>query len=104
MNKKNNIVNVNLSFRNLESTPALTDYCQEKIGHVVKKYVHRDTDVKVVLLVEKSRQIAEAQLLASGSDIKASEESGDMYISIDKLADSLGEQLRRNKDKLTSHH
>jgi putative sigma-54 modulation protein len=104
MNKKNNIINVNLSFRNTESTTALSDYCQEKITNVVQKYVHRDTDVKVVLLVEKNRQIAEAKMLANGVDFKASEESNDMYVSIDKLADSLAEQLRRNKDKLTSHH
>jgi putative sigma-54 modulation protein len=40
----------------------------------------------------------------SGHDFFVKEESHNLYASIDMLADSLTNQLRKHKEKVTSHH
>ena len=61
--------------------------------------------VKVpILQVEKIRQIAEITFNNDGINFKNREESDDMYKSIDMLVDSLTNQLRRHKEKITKHH
>jgi putative sigma-54 modulation protein len=95
---------VSVTFRNTDSTAALKTYATEKIQHCVQKFNQQDTEVHVVLSVEKSRQIAEANFHTLGADFFAREESSDLYASIDSLCDSLTQQLRKHKDKLKSHH
>jgi putative sigma-54 modulation protein len=98
------LVNVNITFRNTDATDALKAYATEKIANCVGKFVHRDTEAHVVLKVERNRQIAEVSLRSDGADFAGREESDNLYASIDALADSISQQLRRHKDKLTNHH
>lgn len=93
-----------VTFRNTDSSEPLKAYATDKIGNCVQKFVHQDTEVSIVLKVEKSRQIAEVSLHSDGSDFHVSEESESMYASIDKVVDSLSTQLRKHKEKITSHH
>ena len=98
------LVNVTITFRNIEGTDPLRKYGQEKVKNCIQKFVHQDTEAHVVLRVEKARQIAEVTFRADGNDFKCSEESNDLYTSIDKLVDSLTQQLRKHKEKLTGKH
>lgn len=102
--KHNHIVNLNLTFRNTEATDPLKTYAEEKIVGCVRKFVHQDVEVHSVLRVEKNHQIAEASFNADGVSFHAKEESADLYSAIDALVDSLTQQLRKNKDKVTSKH
>ena len=104
MSKSPRIVNVNITFRNLAATDALQKYGEDKLKSCIQKYVHRDTEAHLVLLVEKNRQIAEVSFHVDGADFKTREESGDMYSSIDSLVATLSGQLRKHKEKITSHH
>ena len=104
MTEENRIFNVNITFKNTESTEAIKQYTSEKIITCLKKFVRGNTDAHVVLKVEKNRQIAEVSLHADGADFKVKEESPDLYASIDALINSLAMQLRRHKDKITEHH
>ena len=97
------LINVNITFRNTASTDALKQYAVEKLTNCLRKFVHQDTDVTFVLSVEKNRQIAEATFYTDGSPFNVKHESGDLYASIDGLCDSLTQQLRKNKEKLTDH-
>ena len=104
MDENMNEVQVNITFRNTDGTDALRTYAIDKIGHCIKKFVHHDTEVHVVLKVEKNRQIAEASLRTDGADFNGKEESDNLYSSIDALVGSLAHQLRKHKEKLTKHH
>ncbi len=104
MTNNDKIVSVHITFRNTEATDALKSYANDKIGNCVKKFVRQDTEVKLVLQVEQKRQIAEISLHSQGHDFKCTEETEDMYKSIDKLSSALSEQLRRHKERLTQHH
>ncbi|MBN8548005.1 MAG: ribosome-associated translation inhibitor RaiA [Deltaproteobacteria bacterium] len=97
-------VNVTIAFKNTEATEPIKKYATEKITHSIQKFVHHDTDAHVILRVEKNRQIAEATFHVDGADFIGREESADLYAAIDALADSLTQQLRRHKDKMTQHH
>ncbi len=97
-------INVNITFRNTEGTAALKTYASDKIKNCVQKFVHRDTEAHLVLTVEKNRQIAEATFHTDGHDFAAKEESEDLYQSINALVDSLSQQLRKHKERMTKHH
>jgi putative sigma-54 modulation protein len=104
MVNKQKHVKVSLNFRNTDPTDSLSGYAEEKVRNCVQKFAHHDTEVRVVLSVEKNRQIAEAQFHCDGADFSGKQESEDLYASIDALVDSLSTQLRKHKDRLTKHH
>jgi putative sigma-54 modulation protein len=104
MTESTRVINVSIAFLNIDATDALKLYTNDKIKHCVQKFAHRDTEAHVVLKVEKTRQIAEVSMHLSGADFFVKEESDNLYASIDKLVDSLSQQLRKHKDKMTAHH
>ena len=98
------LASVQVTFKNVESTEALKTYAMDKLSAAIGKFIHNPTEVHAILRVEKSRQIAEATFHADGHDFKGTEESDDLYASIDSLVNSLGHQLRKHKEKMTEHH
>ena len=94
-----NIISINLTFRNTDATEALTNYAKEKLEACLRKFIKKNTEVNAVLSVEKHRQIAEVSFTTDGVSFKNTEESDDMYKSIDTLIDSLTNQLRKHKEK-----
>lgn len=104
MPNSHRIVNLNITFRNLDGTDAVKSYATEKITHCLQKFVHHDTEAHMVLKVEKLRHIAEVSFRTDGADFNGKEESDNLYASIDALVDSLTQQLRKHKEKLKKHH
>jgi putative sigma-54 modulation protein len=104
MPENSKIITANITFRNMDATAALKNYASEKITNCLRKFARQDLEVSVVLQVEKKRQIAEVTFNYDGTNFIDSEESDDMYKSIDTLVDSLTSQLRRHKEKATKHH
>jgi len=85
-------------------TPALKDYVTGKFDRIVRHFDHLH-DVSVTLSVEKLLHKAEATLrCAAGKTIHADAQAADMYAAIDALADKLDRQVKKHKEKLTSHH
>lgn len=101
-NKK--IVEVKVTFRNTEPTDALNKYAIEKVRNCIQKLAHHDTEVEVVLKVEKNRHSAEATFRTDNADFHCKEESEDLYKSIDALIDTISEQMRRHKEKVKIRH
>ncbi|MBX7144538.1 MAG: ribosome-associated translation inhibitor RaiA [Oligoflexia bacterium] len=100
----NHTLSLNITFRGLDATDALRKYATEKLSHCVSKFLHQNAEGHLVLKVEKSRQIAELSMHANGTHFNGSEESEDLYKTLDLLADSISQQLRKHKEKLKSHH
>ena len=103
MSPNSKIVDVKITFKNTESTDAIRAYVNEKVKVCIQKFAHHDTEVDVVLKIEKNRHIAEASFRTDNSDFHASEGSDDLYKSIDALVDTLEEQMRRHKEKHKKH-
>jgi len=98
------LVHLNIAFKNTEATDALKTYASDKVTNCLKKFIHRDTEAHLVLKVEKNRHVAEIRFNSEGSVFKCKEERSDLYASIDALIDTVGSQLRKHKERITSHH
>lgn len=85
---------ISCTFRHMEPSAELRSYIEEKI-YKVKKYFDSPVETHIVLKVEKFRHIADMTLSIDGNKIKAVEQTGDMYSSIDQAMDNVEEQLRR---------
>lgn len=88
----------------MDSSDAVKKYAEEKLTKSLLKFIHQDTAAHVILKVEKRRHVAEIAFNWRGKEVAAKEESDDLYAAIDLLVDSLSQQLRKLKEKLTQHH
>jgi len=94
-------MNLNLTGRHLEITPAIRQHVAEKFTKI-KNHFDNVIDVNVVLSVEKLQQKAEASMHISGKTIHVESENADMYVAIDNLIDKLDRQVIKHKEKFTA--
>ena len=85
---------ISFTFRHMEPSTELRSYVEEKV-YKVKKYFDSPVEAHIILKIEKFRHIADITISTDGNKIKAVDESGDMYSSIDQAMDKIEEQLRR---------
>ncbi|HMO01962.1 MAG TPA: ribosome-associated translation inhibitor RaiA [Oligoflexia bacterium] len=97
-------IQLSITFRGIESTPAIKSHAEEKISAVLKKFIHHDTEARLILQVQKKEQIAELQFHADGADFHCKEIRDDLYAAIDALVATAANQLRKHKEKITAHH
>jgi len=91
-------MNLSVSGRHLDITPALRSYVEDKMHRVIRHFDHV-IDAHVVLSVDKLRQKAEVTLHVRGKDIHCACEESDLYAAIDLLADKLDRQVLKHKGK-----
>ncbi len=96
-------MNTQVSFRQMDTSPALRDYATGKLERIVDKYVNGRIDASVVMSVQKYWHIADFTLNIKNLTVKGQERSEDMYSSIDLALDKIEKQLRRHKDRLRDH-
>ncbi|PID43939.1 MAG: ribosomal subunit interface protein [Gammaproteobacteria bacterium] len=89
---------LNISGHHVDLTDALKEYVSNKIKRL-ERHFDNISNVQVTLSVEKQRQIAEATMYLSGTDIHATSENEDMYAAIDALSDKLDRQILKHKEK-----
>lgn len=89
---------VMVTFRHFEANDAIKNYAKEKILKL-KKYLERPVEARVVLAVEKFRNIAEATITGDGYTINGMEKTDDMHSAIDKLVDKLERQVMKHRGK-----
>ncbi len=87
---------VNITFRQMETQGHIKDYVKEKVNKV-KKYVQEPVTASVVLSTERFRQLCDVTIISDGRTFKGSESSEDMLSSIDKVMDKIERQLRERK-------
>src|SRR5512137_2054682 len=89
--------------RHLEATDALKQYATERFQRF-EKYLPRNSSATITLtVVKKVHHIAEAMIKADGVLIQASEETEEMYSSIDLLFEKIERRVRKYKEKITNH-
>jgi putative sigma-54 modulation protein len=93
---------LSVTARNLEITPALRSYAEEKLTRLTK-YLEQIVTVHVVLSVNKHRQTAEVTMRVRDLTIRAEEESDDLYSSIDLVVEKLERQILRYKERIMTH-
>lgn len=89
--------------RHLEATEALKQYATERFRKL-ERYLPRNCHATITLsVVKKVHHIADATIKADGTLIQASEETAEMYSSIDLLYEKIHRRVRKYKEKLTDH-
>jgi putative sigma-54 modulation protein len=95
-------MNIIISGRHLEITPALKTYAEEKVKKF-ERYLSDISEATVTLSIEKKyRHKAEVLLKANGVLIQAEGVTGEVYSSIDEVVEKLERQVKKYKDKLVS--
>ncbi len=95
-------MNIIVNGRQLEITPALKKYAEEKIGKF-EKYISNINEAIVTLSVEKYRHKAEVLIKVNGYMIQAEGVTGEIYSSIDEVVEKLEKQVKKYKEKLHSY-
>lgn len=95
-------MHVSVTFRHLDPTDALKEFATEKVSRL-EKYLHSTCDAHIVLSVEKYMHQADITIKAHGVMMRGKEKSEDMYSSIDRAVDKIERQVKRYRNKLTSH-
>jgi len=91
-----------VTFRHVDPSPALRAYAEEKLGRV-NKYLRRPVDAHVILSVAKERHGAEITLKADHVTMFAEQTTHDLYSAIDLAVDKLEHQAQKLHEKRRHH-
>jgi len=95
-------MNIIVTGRHIEVTPALKGYAEKKVARF-DRYLSNISEAVVTISVEKYRHKVEVLLKANGVLIQAEGITGDVYSSIDEVAEKLERQIKKYKEKLVAH-
>ena len=94
-----------ISGRNFEVTPDIRALLDKKLDKIEKKLFSDVIDVRVVLQVEKYRNICEILIVGKEHDVKAVQESDEsMQDAINAAVDHVKRQAQKNRRKIRDHH
>lgn len=96
---------IQVTGKNIETSPAFQDYVAGKIGAVLEKYVGMDLDGHVRIEKERGHFKTLCSIrLATGLSLESTGEGGDAYSSADAAVEHLEKRVRRYKRRLKNHH
>jgi putative sigma-54 modulation protein len=91
--------------RNFEVTPQIRTLLDKKLSKVVDKLFDDVIDVRVVLQVQKYRNICEILIVGKEHDVKAVQDSAEsMPDAINAAIDHVKRQAQKNRKKIRNHH
>ena len=93
---------VDITGRQTEVTPALREFAEEKL-HKLTKLLDDPIEAHVVLSIMKHRHIAEIQIKCRNIVLSGTEETADLYASIGEVVDKLERQALKHKEKIHDH-
>src|SRR4051812_39713891 len=94
-----------ISGRNYEVTPDIRALLDKKLTKVQERLFADVIDVRVVLQVEKYRNICEILIVGKEHDVKSVQESDDsMQDAINAAIDHVKRQAQKNRNKIRDHH
>ena len=99
---KGKIMQINFTGHQMEVTPALKAYTEEKLNKL-KRHFSKIMSIHVTFHVEELRHIVKATIAVAKGELNASSESENMYTAIDILVDKLDRQLIKHKEKTDDH-
>ena len=90
------------TFRNIDSSDSIKSYASEKLSKL-QRYMRAPLDMDVTLSLERHHHQVEVVLRSDGHTFVATEQSEDMYASIDMVTDCIDKQIRRSKSAEHDH-
>jgi putative sigma-54 modulation protein len=94
-----------ISGRNYEIPPDVRSLVEKKLAKIQEKLFDDVIDVRVVLQVEKYRNICEILITGKEHDVKTIQESDEsMQDAVNSAIDHLKRQAQKNRKKIRDHH
>lgn len=94
---------LDFTFRNVESTDAIKSWALKRFSKVAK-HVREPAHAHLTIIVDKHRHRAECTLRSGGELLRAAGETDDMYQSIDAVCATIENAARRQHERRTSKH
>ncbi len=91
---------ISFSFRHVDSSEGIKKYASEKIARL-QKYLRAPLTADVTISKERHLNCVAISIMADGNRYAGTEESEDMYASIDLCIDKLDRQVRDAKATAT---
>lgn len=96
-------MDLEFTFRNLESTEAIKGWAVRRFKKVEKHLTEEASSAHLTLSVDKHRHRAEMTVHVGGEVLRATEETDDMYTSMDKVMEKLESAAQRQKERSHNH-
>jgi putative sigma-54 modulation protein len=95
-------MNLSISGRHLEVTPAIREYVLNKLSRISR---HFDSviDTQVMLSIERLKPTADITMRLRGKDIHCTASDENLYAAIDLLADKIDRQVIKYKTKAQTY-
>jgi ribosome hibernation promoting factor len=94
-----------ISGRNYDIPPDVRDMVEKKLAKIQERLFDDVIDVRVVLHVEKYRNICEIQIKGKEHDVQTVQESDEsMQDAVNQAMDHLKRQAQKNRKKIRDHH
>ena len=94
-----------ISGRNYEIPATVRDLVEKKLAKIQDRLFADVIDVRVVLQVEKYRNICEVIIVGKEHDVKTVQESDEsMQDAVNQAVDHLKRQAQKNRKKIRDHH
>jgi putative sigma-54 modulation protein len=94
-----------ISGRNYEIPPDVRELIEKKLAKIEEKLFDDVIEVRVVLQVEKYRNICEIMVVGKEHDVKTVQESDEsMQDAVNAALDHLKRQAQKNRKKIRDHH
>jgi putative sigma-54 modulation protein len=93
---------ISVTFRNTEGDNWHKEYIDQKLKRL-DKYLDTPVEARVVLSVEKFRNVAEVNLMTNGQILNAKEEAKEMSLAIDNAVDKIERQLKKHNERARGH-
>jgi putative sigma-54 modulation protein len=91
--------------RNFEVTPDIRDLIDKKLAKIIDKLFDDVIDTRVVLQVEKHRNLCEIIIVGKDHDVKSEQESLEsMQDAINQALDHVKRQAQKNRETIRDHH
>ena len=91
--------------RNFEVTPEIRTLLEKKLARIVERLFDDVIDVRVVLQVQKYRNICEILIVGKEHDVKSIQDSDEsMPDAINAAIDHVKRQAQKNRKKIRDHH
>lgn len=88
-----------LRAKNVELSEALKNYVTKRLARL-ERYLDGIGEVQVMLRLEKDRHVVEVTIPLDGLVLRAEEQTGDMYTSVDLVVEKLEKQIAKYKTRL----
>ena len=84
--------------RNIDITDGIREHLQTKMDKTINELVDK-ADIHVALHVEKHRHFAEITVKTKGFTVHGTDETEDLYVSMDNALVKVEKQLRKHREK-----